>query len=214
MTGYFFHCQHKYRTHGKKRTLNKSQRDESAHCAHDVDASIDVVIISVLCIWTGVYFHHRDYDSFFRVTVYFFLFFVNSRIYETAGWCCLFFMLIIPFSYIFFALVVYILSCEPSRAIFLYHSFFRVFFLQNMKIVFRYSIYIFFVLRSACSIPVLHLIHTVPCCVFYLCLCGSFPSFISLLLCFDAEISCAVFTDGVSWSRLRIILFFCLFVQQ
>lgn len=91
MTGYFFHCQHKYRTHGKKRTLNKSQRDESAHCAHDVDASIDVVIISVLCIWTGVYFHHRDYDSFFRVTVYFFLFFVNSRIYETAGWCCLFF---------------------------------------------------------------------------------------------------------------------------
>lgn len=146
--------------------------------------------------------------------VYFFLFFVNSCICETAGWCCLFFYAHYSFFLYFFALVVYILSCEPSRAIFLYHSFFRAFFLQNMKTVFRYSIYIFFVLRSACSIPVLHLIHTVPCCVFYLCLCGSFPSFISLLLCFDAEISCAVFTDGVSWSRLRIILFFCLFVQQ
>lgn len=79
MTGYFFHCQHKYRTQGKKRTLNKSQRDESAHCAHDVDASIDVVIISVLCIWTGVYFHHRDYDSFFCLFFSLFRQFVHLR---------------------------------------------------------------------------------------------------------------------------------------
>lgn len=76
--------------------------------------------------------------------VYFFLFFVNSCICETAGWCCLFFYAHYSFFLYFFALVVYILSCEPSRAIFLYHSFFRAFFLQNMKTVFRYSIYIFF----------------------------------------------------------------------
>lgn len=165
--------------------------------------------------------HHREYESFFRVTFSFF-FFVNSHISETAGWCCwFFFLLIIPFSCIFSAFVVYILSCEPSLAIFSYHSFFVYSYSKKTRFVFffcfsRCSITFFLSVRFTfrilyiISLPVLHLIHTVPCRALLFMFLRLF-SVISLLLCFDAEILFAVFTD-VLWSRLRVSVFLCLFV--
>lgn len=205
MTGYFFHCQHKCRTHGKKNS-------------HQIAKGWKRTLFTRCWRFYWCRHHQRfvylDWRVFppprlrFIFSRYiFFLFFFISCICETAGWCCLFFYAHYSFFLYFFSrlLFTYFLANHRARSFCTIHFFahssskiWRLFF----GIVFTF----FFVLRSACSIPVLHLIHTVPCCVFYLCLCGSFPSFISLLLCFDAEISCAVFTDGVSWFRLRIIL--------
>lgn len=91
MTGYFFHCQHKYRTHEKKE-LSTNRRGMKAHIVHTMltlllmSSSSAFCVFGLACISTTATTIH-----FFRVTVYFFLFFVNSCICETAGWCCLFF---------------------------------------------------------------------------------------------------------------------------
>lgn len=144
MTGYFFHCQHKCRTHGKKE-LSTNRRGMKAHIVHTMLTLLLMSSSSAFCVFGLACISTTATTIHFFALQYFFLFFDNSCICKTAGWCCLFFYAHYSFFlYFFFALVVYILSCEPSRAIFLYHSFFRVFFLQNMKTVFRYSIYIFF----------------------------------------------------------------------
>lgn len=144
MTGYFFHCQHKCRTHGKKE-LSTNRWGMKAHIVHTMltlllmSSSSAFCVFGLACISTTATTIH-----FFALQFIFFSFSSIRAFTKQLVGVAYFFMLIIPFSYIFFALVVYILSCEPSRAIFLYHSFFRAFFLQNMKTVFRYSIYIFF----------------------------------------------------------------------
>lgn len=105
---------------------------------------------------------------------------------ETAGWCCFFFaltLIISSYSWIIFF---------PSRLLFTHflanHREILSYFEWNKKWVdFFLLATLFFGIFYISSMPAMHLIRTVSWCLFYLCLCGCFSSFISLLLCSDTE---------------------------
>lgn len=203
MTGYFFHCQHKCRTHEKRK--NSQQIAEGWK--------------RTLCTRCWRFYWCRHHQRFvyldwrvfpppllrFIFSRYSFFSSIRAFAKQLVGVAYFFYSHYSFFLYFFRACCLHTFLRTIARDLFVPFIFSRIL-PPKYEDCFSVKYLHFFVLRSACSIPVLHLIHTVSCCVFYLCLCGSFPSFISLLLCFDAEISCAVFTDGVSWFRLRIIL--------
>lgn len=132
---------------------------------------------------------HSDDDSCF------FFFSLRESVYRrTAGWCCLlFFAQYFFFFLIFFSFLVYIFSCEPSRA-----RYFLLFSLVHTEK--KYFLWYFF---SVCFYVqrALHQFYTgiasdsYRASVIHVYVALSVV-FFSLLLCFDTKISSLFFPDA------------------